>query len=779
MEGLRYVIVTNWAFPFGGGEAFMYQTMEWATAMGMKVFWVCFSKSDNKTFERFEAVPAISRDGSGKRIGTLLRVPGGLNEKAIQMWVTLLRADIVHHQGGFRLEVARACNQARVPLMTGFHFWHGAILLDSEHGNVCILDHAEKHRKDMVYEEVERLATCIYVASPFMVDVFQRVANVPMKRIIMPVPSEADCVVPFASPKTAPFVSMINVHKTKGGNIFLRLVRVMRHISFLAVITEHQSEELDNEIRQAMNDRKKDEAECTIIPWCHDVKEVYRMTKIMLVPSLCDETFCRVVCEAMANRIPVLTTGHGNISYLFGEEGRHLLLPATEPERWVEAVHRLTTDASYYEEWSGIMGKCHDRLSERRAIEQFRGVLDDVWTLWDEKRIMLYCPWCDQGLGVQSRNYAHQLAESGWTVFIFAYKPYFAKGPDDRHQRDPSEWEWPEDQIHYSAHDREAVRDTELTWFVHEKRIRKAIIPESCWFRIFEIATLLRGLNVQTFAVPNIEIVRRDEIAKHRAFHRILCNNRLCERIFREHGFRNVTFVGYSVGDDADGKEAHAPPVEKDAVVGFVCNGGMNGFTRKHFVEIAEGFALAAERVENIHLTMTVQSGGSKEHLAEWLEHPKMTIVDKHLPYSDIIKSIRDAHVSIQVSKHEGLGLGFYESFSLDTPVLTLDTPPHNELVRDGTNGWTIPCTHRPMEDNNNALFGSAFFDPKDLADKIVEIASQPEALTKMIASTRLDYRTRYHNVAFRSRFVSALTKRGDDAPDMDESVKAMENAKA
>jgi hypothetical protein len=39
-----------------------------------------------------------------------------------------------------------------------------------------------------------------------------------------------------------------------------------------------------------------------------------------------------------------------------------------------------------------------------------------------------------------------------------------------------------------------------------------------------------KNYGVRTYGVPNIEIVRRDEIYKHNYFYKILANNYLCER---------------------------------------------------------------------------------------------------------------------------------------------------------------------------------------------------------------------------------------------------------
>ncbi|MBP7652742.1 glycosyltransferase, partial [Candidatus Dependentiae bacterium] len=42
--------------------------------------------------------------------------------------------------------------------------------------------------------------------------------------------------------------------------------------------------------------------------------------------------------------------------------------------------------------------------------------------------------------------------------------------------------------------------------------------------------------------------------------------------------------------------------------------------------------------------------------------------------FHDIINLYYDSHISIQVSKHEGLGLGFYEALATGTPVISLNT---------------------------------------------------------------------------------------------------------
>jgi hypothetical protein len=60
------------------------------------------------------------------------------------------------------------------------------------------------------------------------------------------------------------------------------------------------------------------------------------------------------------------------------------------------------------------------------------------------------------------------------------------------------------------------------------------------------------------------------------------------------------------------------------------------------------------------------------------------------------------------------------------------------------------------MKDNKNALFGSAYFDPQDLADKIIEISNK-DTISKMIDNLKIDYKERLSLEVFSKRFLHAI----------------------
>ena len=201
----------------------------------------------------------------------------------------------------------------------------------------------------------------------------------------------------------------------------------------------------------------------------------------------------------------------------------------------------------------------------------------------------------------------------------------------------------------------------------------------------------------------------------------------------------------------------------KEKVVKFLFIGGMNAFSRKHILKICEGFTQAYDKNKNIRLTCTIQKTNlleenDKNKINTYFNNPGINIIQNHLTYSDIINLYHNHHVSIQVSKHEGLGLGFYESVATGTPVISLNTPPHNEIILDGINGWIIDSTEEPMVDNKDPIFNSASFDPSDLQKKILQIAQEFNSnYDKIINSLLVDYSTRLHISKFEDLFLEGI----------------------
>lgn len=92
-----------------------------------------------------------------------------------------------------------------------------------------------------------------------------------------------------------------------------------------------------------------------------DPRDFYRVSRLVLLPSLWLESFPRVAVEAMINGIPVLGSRRGGIpealadaGFLFDVPDRYtpqsrMLPSAQEVAPWIETILRLWDDPAYYE----------------------------------------------------------------------------------------------------------------------------------------------------------------------------------------------------------------------------------------------------------------------------------------------------------------------------------------------------------------------------------------------------------------------------------------------
>lgn len=741
-----YLVISYWDYPFGGGEEYMYQTMRWTKQAGMNNFWISFANSENKNHTCFQVQKYDTY--------TAIRISDGLDSKKLLNWIKLLNPDLVHHQGHYHDIIYEACDKLRLEYITGIHFWTNFIKLNQSTNNIAILDNREHHSIDPCFSKLYNSKySTIYAVSDFVAECVENICNIKLD-VVYSGSDEEKCLIERFKPIEQKYVTVINIHRLKGGELVLKLIETMTHIPFIVIQTEHHSAELDAKIYQAINNRNTG-VKCRYFSRLDNVKYIYSMTRVFLAPSLVDETFCRTVHEAIMNGIPVLTTGCGNLKYLVNND--YCIISNNDVTTWIDKINELYNDTNLYQKISELMLQQYQIFSQKICKNRFYKLLNHVIDRSKQRNIMLYCPWCDQGLGIQCRNYYKILEKQGYNVFIFSYKPYNANSTIEL-QKNPSEWIVKN--IYYSKYDREHVTNTEILNYVQQHNIGKCIIPETCWYRVFEIAKLLDDNHVKCYAIPNIEIVRKDELYKHTYFHKILCNNILCQTIFNKYNIINTEYIGYGIYDDIF--EPTVKNIDADENVKFLFIGGMNAFSRKHVLEICEAICIASHKYPNITLTCTIQKTNQLEQndvdkINNYANHPNIKLIQTHLSYQEIIELYNSHHVSIQVSKHEGLGLGFYEALSTSTPIITLDVAPHNEIIIDGVNGWIIPCITKPMTDNPNGLVESAYFNPNILADKIVQIVGNRDDLRKIYQNLVTDYIKRFDINIFETRFMNAL----------------------
>lgn len=156
-------------------------------------------------------------------------------------------------------------------------------------------------------------------------------------------------------------VTLINPCAYKGLPIFLRLADELPDVSFLAVPTWGTTEQDLKELRQRPN--------IEITTPADDINEILCRTRILVMPSLWDETFGYSCVDAMLRGIPVLASDVGGLGeaklgvpYLLPVRRIELYNATADPARpapiipeqdvapWRNALRRLLEDRAHFDE---------------------------------------------------------------------------------------------------------------------------------------------------------------------------------------------------------------------------------------------------------------------------------------------------------------------------------------------------------------------------------------------------------------------------------------------
>ncbi len=137
-------------------------------------------------------------------------------------------------------------------------------------------------------------------------------------------------------------VTMINPRRLKGGEIALALARACPEVPFLFVEAWHPDEYVQQ--------MRAETATLANVSWQQpttDMRAVYARTRLVLAPSVVEETWGRVVTEAQASGIPALASRLAALPESVGPGGV-LVAPDAPLSAWVEALRALWNDPVRY-----------------------------------------------------------------------------------------------------------------------------------------------------------------------------------------------------------------------------------------------------------------------------------------------------------------------------------------------------------------------------------------------------------------------------------------------
>ncbi len=162
---------------------------------------------------------------------------------------------------------------------------------------------------------------------------------------------------------SARFLTFVNPQSTKGLYFFARLAEMLaaRRPQIPLLVIEGRN---GPNWKQATGINLAALPNLTMRPKTTAPRTFYAETKLLLMPSLWNESFGLVAAEAMTNGIPVLASNRGALPETIGDAGFLFDIPARytrdtrdvptaeDVEPWVETIIRLWDDAAEYERWS-------------------------------------------------------------------------------------------------------------------------------------------------------------------------------------------------------------------------------------------------------------------------------------------------------------------------------------------------------------------------------------------------------------------------------------------
>ena len=130
------------------------------------------------------------------------------------------------------------------------------------------------------------------------------------------------------------YVTLINLNTNKGGDVLIQIAKRMPTVDFLGVGGDYDTQVRDKTVKNIRYMKNTPQ-----------IKEVYSITKILLVPSK-QESWGRVAVEAMSSGIPVIANPTPGLKEACGSAG--LFANRDNVTEWVVLINQLLESQTFY-----------------------------------------------------------------------------------------------------------------------------------------------------------------------------------------------------------------------------------------------------------------------------------------------------------------------------------------------------------------------------------------------------------------------------------------------
>ncbi len=701
----------------GGGEWDALRKAEEVVSHGGAVLWASESRAGSFS--------SSARDVCASARVRTSTIGGATQEdrnRAIESMALEYDADVMYTYGDVSFRATMAALRAAgvrgraLPTVVGVHFWTALVSLSQETGNRDVLLNAKRHRAQPWAEELLSSSTICFCSSMYLSYAIQAIMGRTVCRVVPSMPHRCSVSsVPY-DPRRR-FVMFGSVHPLKGGPVAVELARRHPRIPLLCLHPEGGSEEIVKQLCDVAAERRRAGDLCRIVlrDSVVPMSGAFASARVVVCAGVVDETFGRVALESAYNGVPLATSMRGNLAAL-AHAGSEWVDPAN-PRAAADAVARM------YDAPPGRL-RAMSREASRFAARFESTEKDAFWDMCREamrrgRTVGLFVPWADLGLGKQGKVYCAALGRTGIDTSVFSFCTYDKERESWWRQRDqcePTEWAHP--RVYYSRNVRERVTAEEVAAFVRAFNVDVCVVPELCMGAI-PLLRYCKEAGAKTISIPNIEFVRRAELAEaEKHIDIIACNNYQCFSFFASRLSTHSRTVPLSFPVDphcvrsalAVRARPDPPPntpsfaeefiskKQQPHIVSMLLCCGRVGKRRKRALTVTTAFARHVRQCPSTNLRLVVTSQ-TAELLGDIADCPaKYMIVHTSNMRNEELAALRVAcDITIIVSNEEGLGMEFFEAMEAAAILLTHNGHPHRLFAQDGVTGFVARAAEVPI----------------------------------------------------------------------------------
>lgn len=368
---MKQIIFANkrMCFPFvvGGDGYLIHNVLSYLAANGYDVLHLCPMGS----FRYPVALDEILRTLEGRQIAPSVK------------WKTITHGNRTIPCGR---ELTYGCNGYQCCLLDNAAFWERLDEKVRDNSPKLIMTALRGAERVLTLSHSRNVPSILWVldADPHYA---VTLANVPMSVVVFDSPflramfaSQCRCptylIPPIINPSQLPatmyeseqtYVTIINPRRDKGKDIFIQIAASMPSVAFLV---QSGRETRDEDFQTLTNVR--------VLQDSNDLSECFRLTKVLLVCSTCEDAYPTVIPMAHHCGIPVIGSNKGGIPAAIGKGGV-VVEEICDTQAWVSAIAQVLNNSTGYAHLKTESRKRGAQLRPDRLLQRLRRVVDALF----------------------------------------------------------------------------------------------------------------------------------------------------------------------------------------------------------------------------------------------------------------------------------------------------------------------------------------------------------------------------------------------------------------